>query len=69
MAHNMRDADNNNCLHLAAASNDWRTLRALLEMFAAAFADCVIHLMTGKRRIETHVQHYSLQLLRFRWRS
>ena len=39
MAHNMYDADNNNCLHLAAASNDWRTLRALLKM--TAFANCV----------------------------
>ena len=33
------DAENNNCLHLAAASNDWRTLRALLDMPGSA--DCI----------------------------
>ena len=33
------DAENNNCLHLAAASNDWRTLRALLDIPASA--DCI----------------------------
>lgn len=33
------DAENNNCLHLAAASNDWRTLRALLDIPGSA--DCI----------------------------
>ena len=33
------DAKNNNCLHLAAASNDWRTLRVLLDIPASA--DCI----------------------------
>ena len=35
----MLDADNNNCLHLAALSNDWRTLRALLDI--PDFVNCV----------------------------
>ena len=33
------DAENNNCLHLAAASNDWRTLRVLLDIPTSA--DCI----------------------------
>ena len=33
------DAEKNNCLHLAAASNDWKTLRALLDIDGSI--DCI----------------------------
>ena len=48
----MCDADRNNCLHLAAASNDWRTLRALLDL--PAFADCV-NAINSKAEMPLHL--------------